>query len=234
MDSYYIGGIMNELVLLEEDQEIEFLTRVNLYAQFAKNHLINSVDSYSEADRKITEGEHIKKAIKEKLDPIVSERHKAHKESTTFRTKMIDPVENSSQLLMEKMKVFVKAQDEKIAEEKKQLEEKAKQRQEEECLKQAEQMEKAGDSQEAIDAVLDLAEDPAPEVHIASPILRSKTSFTPSWDIEVINEFEIPEEYIIRTVNIKAIKQIVNDKKGNIKIPGIKIEETTSTRRNSR
>lgn len=225
---------MNDLVLLDETQEIEFLTRVNLYAQFAKNHIVNTVESYSEADRKITEGEHIKKAIKEKLDPIVSDRHKSHKAATTLRSGMLDPVENSSQALMEKMKVFVRVQDEKIAEEKKKLEDEAKARQEEECLKQAEQMEKAGDSKEAIDAVLELAEDPAPEVHIATPILRSKTSFTPSWDVEVINEDEVPDEYIIKTVNLKAIKQIVKDKKGNIKIPGIKIEETTSARRNSR
>lgn len=225
---------MNDLALIEQDQEIEFLTRVNLYGQFAKDHLINSVESYSLADRKITEGEHIKKAIKEILDPIVSERHKSHKDSTKFRSGMLEPVESFSQLLMEKMKVFQKAQDEKIAEEKKRLEEQAKERQEAECLKQAEEMEQAGAPKEAIDAVLDLAEDPAPEVHIATPILRSKTSFTPSWDIEVLNEDEVPDEYIIRTVNVKAIKQIVKDKKGNIGIPGIRIFETTSTRRNSR
>lgn len=225
---------MNELILLDEEQEIEFLTRINLFSMFAKDLLINSVETYSQADQKITEGEHIKKALKAKLDPVVSERHKAHKEATKFRSSMIDPIENSSQVLMTKMKVFQKAQDEKIAEEKRKLEAQAKEKQESECLKQAEEMEKAGESKEAINAVLELAEDPTPEVHIATPILRSKTSFTPSWDIEVVNEAEVPEQYIIRTINIKAIKQIVNDKKGDIQIPGIKIEETTSARRNSR
>lgn len=225
---------MSDLILLEEEQEIELLTRINLFGMFAKTHVINSIETYSYADRKITEGEHIKKVIKEKLDPIVSERHKSHKEATKFRSAMIDPVENSSQVLMGKMKVFQKVQDEKMAQDKKRLEDEAKKRQEEECLRQAEDMEKAGMPEEAIDAVLDLADGPAPEVHIATPILRSKTAFTPSWDVEVIDEFKVPEDYIIRTVNIQAIKKIVNDKNGNIKIPGIKIEETTSTRRNSR
>lgn len=223
---------MSDLILLEE--ETEFLTRVNLFAIFAETHVVHSIETYSYADKKITEGEHIKKTIKEKLDPIVSDRHKSHKEATKFRSAMIDPIENSSQVLMEKMKVFQKEQDEKMAEEKKKLEDEAKQRQEKECLKQAEEMEKAGADEATINAVLDLADGPAPEVHLATPILRSKTSFAPSWDIEVINEDEVPEQYIIRTVNIKAIKQIVKDKKGNIKIPGIKINETTSTRRNSR
>lgn len=224
---------MNELILFEEE-EAELLTRVSLYKMFAMDHVVDSVGSYSEADRKITEGEHIKKVIKEQLDPIVSERHKSHKEATKFRSAMIDPVENSSQVLMGKMKVFQKVQDEKMAQDKKRLEDEAKKRQEEECLRQAEDMEKAGMPEEAIDAVLDLADGPAPEVHIATPILRSKTAFTPSWDVEVIDEFKVPEDYIIRTVNIQAIKKIVNDKKGSIEIPGIKITETTSTRRNSR
>ncbi len=232
MDYNLTGGIMSDLILLEE--ETEFLTRVKLFELFTKTHVIHSIETYSYADKKITEAEHIKKAIKEKLDPIVSERHKAHKEATKFRSAMIDPIENSSQVLMEKMKIFQKVQDEKIAKEKKKLEDEAKARQEEECLRQAEEMENAGEKKEIIDAVLDLADDSVPEVHLATPILRSKTSFTPSWDIEVINEDEVPDQYIIRTVNVKAIKQIVKDKKGNIKIPGIKIIDTTSTRRNSR
>ena len=134
---------MSDLILLEEAQEIEFLTRINLYEIFAKDHLINSVETYSQADQKITEGEHIKKGVKEKLDPIVSKRHKSHKEATKFRAKMIDPVENSSQILMTKMKVYQKAQDEKAAEEKRKLEAEAKEKQDSECLKQAGEMEKA-------------------------------------------------------------------------------------------
>jgi hypothetical protein len=224
---------MKDLMLIE-GQEIEFLTRINLYEKFAQDHLIHSVETYSQADQKITEGEHIKKAVKEKLDPIVSSRHKAHKEATKFRSGMIDPVELGSQVLMAKMRVFQKAQDEKYAEEKRKLEAEAKEKQESECLKQAEEMEKAGESKDVIDAVLELAEDPLPEVCIATPILRSKTSFTIGWDVEVVNENEVPEQYIIRTVNVAAIQKIVNDKKGNIKIPGIKIEETKKARRNSR
>ena len=137
---------MSDLILLEEAEEAEFLTRVHLFGVFSTNHVINSIETYSEADRKITEAEHIKKAIKKKLDPIVSERHKSHKEATKFRSEMLFPIENCSQILMDKMKVFQRIQDEKIAEEKRKLEEEAKQRQEQECLKQAEEMEKAGDS----------------------------------------------------------------------------------------
>jgi len=224
---------MKDLILVEE-QEAEFLTRVHLFGLFSTNHLIHSVETYAEADRKITEGEHIKKAIEEKLDPIVSERHKAHKAATKFRYDLIYPIENCSQILMDKMKAYQRYQDEKQAAEKKKLEDEATARQEKECWEQAEELEKAGADKKTIDAVLELANDPIKEVHIATPILRSKTSFKQSWDIEVLNEDEVPDQYIIKTVNIKAIKQIVKDKKGNIGVPGIRIFETTSTRRSSR
>jgi len=146
----------------------------------------------------------------------------------------MDPIEGSSQKLLRDMRIFQTQEAERNAAAQKLLEDVAKKKQEQECLDQAEEMEKAGMPKEAIDGVLDLAELPGPEIHLATPILRSKTSFTPSWEVEVIDEFLVPEDYIIRTVNLKAIKQIVKDKSGAIEIPGIKITETTSTRRNSR
>lgn len=229
---------MNDLTVVKENKletvEGEFLQRIQEFEGFACNHLINNHYTYSQADAKISEGELIKKGIKGILDPIVSKRHKFHKEATTFRSKLIDPIESSSQKLMRDMQIFQTQEAERNAAAQKILEDAAKEKQEQECLDQAEEMEKAGMDKEAIDGVLDLAELPGPEVHLATPILRSKTSFTPSWDVEVIDEFLVPEDYIIRTVNLKAIKQIVKDKSGAIEIPGIKITETTATRRNSR
>jgi len=229
---------MNDLTVVKENKletvEGEFLQRIQEFEGFACNHVINNQYTYSQADAKVSEGEFIKKGIKVVLDPIVSERHKHHKEATAFRSKLLDPIESSSQKLMRGMQIFQTQEAERNVAAQKLLEDAAKQKQEQECLDQAEEMEKAGMDKEAIDGVLDLAELPGPEVHLATPILRSKTSFTPSWDVEVIDEMEVPEEYIIRTVNIKAIKQIVKDKNGNIGIPGIRIFETTQTRRNSR
>ncbi len=229
---------MNDLTVVKENKleaaEEKFMQRIQEFEGFACEHVINNQYTYSQADAKVTEGEFIKKGIKELLDPIVSERHKFHKESTAFRSKLIDPIESSSQKLMRGMQIFQTQAAERNAAAQKLLEDAAKQKQEQECLDQAEEMEKAGMDKEAIDAVLELADGPTPEVHLATPILRSKTSFTPSWEVEVIDEFLVPEDYIIRTVNLTAIRQIVKDKSGAIEIPGIKITESTQTRRNSR
>jgi len=209
----------------------EFLKRINEFHIYGISLQINSMDAWADADRKIVEGQHLKAGIEERVNPVVSERHQAHKDATTLRKSLIDPIEIGSQALLKEMKKFKQKFEAEQEEEKKRIEGEAKRRQEDACLKQAEEMEKSGAPQEVIDAVLDLADDPAREVHYATPILRSKTSFTPAWKVEVVDESEVPEEYIIRTVNVAAIKKIVNSKKGNIRIPGIKIVEVEATKR---
>ena len=74
-------------------------------------------------------------------------------------------------------------------------------------------------------------EDLQHEIYVPEPDIRSKTKFDQGWDVEIVDELAVPEDYIIRTVNIKAIKEIVKQKKGNIKIPGIKIIPVTKTRK---
>ena len=219
----------------QDDLEVvkdEFLRRIQEYNSTCVSLSIDSIETWAGADALIVEGQHLKKGIEEEINPVVSDRHKAHKEATAFRKSLIDPIELGSQALLKEMKAFKQKFEAEQEEERKRIEGEAKKLQEEECLQQADEMEKAGAPKEAIDAVLDLADDPAREVHHATPILRSKTSFKPAWEVEVVDEFEVPDEYIIRTVNIQAIKKLVNDKKGNIKIRGIKITEVESTRRN--
>ena len=174
----------------------------------------------------------IMKGIKDKVDPIVSERNKAHKEATAFKKSLITPIDAGSRSLADKMRFYKDEQDRKLAEEKERLEQEAKKKQEEDCLKQAAELEKAGVSKEAVEAVLELANDPVPEVHLTTPELRSKTSFILDWDVEVIDKAAVPDKY--KTVNLGAIKRVVKAEKGQSDIPGIKIIETKQTRRNSK
>ena len=209
----------------------EFFKRIHLYKAFSENLVIDSDDLWTEADKKIREGQSLKDGIKEKLDPIVKERHAAHKEATAFRSSLVDPIEDGSKQLVLKMQIYKQKKKRRAAKEKKRLEEEAKTKQEDECLAQAAEMEAEGADPEAIKAVLDFAEDLQSEIYVPTTVLRSKTSFTLDWKVEVVDEFLVPEEFIIRTVNTQAIKKIVQDKKGNIKIPGIKIIETEKVRR---
>ena len=110
------------------------------------------------------------------------------------------------------------------------MEAEAKKKHEENCLKEAVELEAKGQT-EAAESVLDFAEDLQPDIYVPELDLRSKTKFDQGWDVEVVDELAVPEDYIIRTVDIKAIKAKVKQKKGNIKIPGIKIIPVTKTRK---
>jgi len=236
MDDIETKNATTRFPTLSESSKIEavkreFFKRIHLYKGFSENMVIDSDDSYREADEKIVEGQYLKQGIKEKLDPIVKERNTAHKRATAFRASLVDPIEDGSKRLVVKMQIYKQNQRQRAAEEKKRLEEEAKKRQEDECLAQAAEMEANGADPKAIDGVLDFAEDLQSEIYVPTTVLRSKTSFTLDWKIEVVDEFLVPEEFIIRTVNEKAIKKIVQDKKGNIKIPGIKIIEGEKVKR---
>lgn len=226
---------MSDLVRKKpDDLEVanwDFLERVTAYHNKAQSMIIDSLDAWAVADRMVSEGQRIKAGIKEKVDPVVKEKHQEHKDAVKFRNSLVDPIETGSKTLCKKMQTFKSIHDRQQAEEKEKREAELKAEQEKACLKQAEEMEKAGQPKEAIEAVIELGKE---EVHVPTQVLRSKTSFDIDWDIEVVDEFAVPEDYIIRTINTQAIKQIVKKKKGNIKIPGIKIFEVEKTRRNGR
>lgn len=214
-----------------EEARKEFFLRIQKYGEFANGFVIDSPEKHKEADLKVQEGQRLKAGILEKVDPIVKERHEAHKESTKFRSACLAPIEEGSKLLVKKMELYQVEVSRKANEERERLEKEAKKEHEKEFLKQAAELEAQGASSESIKAVIDFAHDLQPEIYIPEPDLRTKTKFKIGWDIEVLDEFAVPEDYIIRTVNIKAIKEVVKQKKGNIKIPGIKVIQKTETRR---
>lgn len=211
--------------------ELEFFKRIRKYREFSQSMNIDSPEKHSEADHMVREGQRLKAGIKEKVDPIVKQRHSAHKEATRFRKKCLDPIEEGQKEITGKMEAYKKKAIQEAAKERERLESEARLAHEAACLKQAAELEAEGAPKESIEAVLDYAEDLQPEIYVPEYDLRSKTKFDPAWEIEVVDEFAVPEEYIVRTVNTKAIKEIVKSKKGNIKIPGIKILTTTKTRR---
>ena len=221
--------------LLTNDDKIEaarqeFFRRIENYKDYSSNLIIDSPEKHQEADQKVREGQRLKAGIKEKVDPIVKERHEAHKESTKCRSACLDPIEQGQKQLTDKMATYQKEEAEKAAKERERLEAEAKKRHEENCLKEAAELEAKGQT-EAAESVLDFAEDLQHEIYVPEPDIRSKTKFDQGWDVEIVDELAVPEDYIIRTVNIKAIKEIVKQKKGNIKIPGIKIIPVTKTRK---
>ena len=210
----------------------EFYSRIKQYKESSEAFVVNSPGSFEAAGLKSNEGLRITKGIKDKIDPIVKERHAAHKEATAFKKGLIEPIESGSKALLAKMNTYRIEKERQEAAELKRLEEEAQKKREEECLKQAADMEKEGAPVEAVDAVLSLADDPAPEVHMATPVLRSRTSFIPDWEVAVFDKAAVPEEY--KVVDLAAIKKVVKAQKGQSAIPGIRITTTTTMRRSGR
>jgi hypothetical protein len=224
---------MTDLVFNQEalqDLRGEFMGRVQAYQNQAENMIIDSIEQWGLADRMVSEGQIIKSGIKERADPVVREKDKAHSDAVRFRAGLVGPIEKGSQALLAKMQSFKRRYDREQAEIQKKREAELLAEQEKACLEQAKQMEAEGQSPEVIEAVRQLGRE---NVYVPTQILRSKTGFSIGWDFEIVDEELVPDLYVIKEINKKAIREIIKTQKGNIKIPGIKIfqvEKTTRSR----
>jgi len=186
-------------------------------------------DDYSLADKILSEGAAIIKGIKLIHDPICKATNTAHKTAMGARKILIDPVDQACKIISTLMGNFKLDEFHRVAEKQQTLVKKAQKEQEDHAFNQAAEMEKEGAPKELVEAVLKMAEDP---VQITQPVdqeLRSKNSFTPSWDIEVLDKALVPDYY--KTVNEGALRAAVKAAKGNITIPGIRVFDTFKTRR---
>lgn len=188
-----------------------------------------SPDDYKVGDRVVSECASLVKRIKEIHDPICDATNKAHKAATGGRKKLIDPINQASKIIDDKLGNFKMKHDRQVAEEQRLLEEEARKEQEDHALTQAAQMEKEGLSKEVIEAVLETANDPVRVAAPLTPALTSNNSRTIDWDIEIVDKVLVPWRYM--NVNEAAIRAAVRAAKGDIKISGVKVIETFKTRR---
>lgn len=189
---------------------------------------VRNRDEFRNADHVLSEGAALIKGIKLIHDPICAATNTAHKLATSTRKKLIDPVKQACDILVKGMGNFKLIEDRRIAQEQEKKAEIARKEQEEAAFAQAAELEKEGAPAEVVDAVLDMADAP---VQIDQPVdeLRSRTSFTPSWGIEIVDKALVPDCY--KTVEEGAIRTAVKGAKGDITIPGVRIFETFNTRK---
>jgi len=188
-------------------------------------------DAYKDGDLAVSECAALVKRIKEIHDPVCKATNLAHKASTKARKDLIDPIEQASKIIDTKLGNYKMAHDRKIAEEAKVLQEKAQKEQREAAVIQAEQMKKEGAVSEVIDLVLESADDPVEAPKPETPQLHSKNSRTLDWKIQIIDKSLVPDHYKTILVDEVSILKKVRTEKGNLTIPGVRIEETFKTRR---
>ena len=188
-------------------------------------------EAYKDGDMAVSECKALINRIHAIHDPVCKATNLAHKASTKARSTLIDPIEQASKIIDTKLGNYKMAHDRKIAEEARVLQEKAQKEQREAAVVQAEQMEKEGAISEVIDLVLESADDPVEAPKPETPQLHSKNSRTLDWKIEIVDKSLVPEHYKTILVDEVSILKKVRTEKGDIKIPGVRIEETFKTRR---
>ena len=186
-------------------------------------------DEYKAGDLAVSECASLVKRIKEIHDPICAATNTAHKTATGARKSLVDPINQASTIIDNKLTNFKMAYEKKLAAERKALEDKARKEQEDAAMEQAAEMEKEGQPKELVDAVLEMGTESLQVEKPRAPDLSSVNSRTPDWSIEVVDKNLVPEYY--KTVNEGAILADVRSKQGNIKVPGVKIFDTFKTRR---
>ena len=159
--------------------------------------------------------------------------HKAWKSICNKEKQMILPIKEGGRLLPKKMSAYRQDREALEAEKRKKEEEKKRLEMKVEALKMAED----GVPEEAVDAVLEMAEEPSVAL---TPELRGKTSFTGSYEVRLIpgEEWSIPKDILEPTTpaQIKATEAKVKAQaklNGGKPVKGFEIIQTETARRKS-
>lgn len=230
------GGAGNPAALVPLEKKVEiakdnFQARAEKMVREFSAFVVNSPETFTLADVKITQGMNLIKGIRSYWDPVCDSAFKTHKISTTTRKKLIDPIDEVTKRLGRLMADYELERDRKIAAERKALEDKAKKEQEEAVAAQVKEMEAAKAPPEVIKEVQKLADQPVQVEAPATTVLRSKTGFTLDWEIRVEDKSLVPPEYLV--VDEAAILKVVRATKGQVKVPGVKVNEIRKVTRRS-
>lgn len=190
-----------------------------------KNVIVKDDDTWSDAQKKISQGAAVRKAAKAKLEPykeIIKEMRAQVQEAERL---ILGPVNEGCQALVDKIAAYEKERDEII--------EAQIQKRREESSEAAKlmvfDMEEQGAPGAAIESAKEMIDLPDAPIHI--PTLKGNNTIKESWDIEIIKgkEDQIPPEYLIpvnetmRKAVAGNIKKVVVAMHGRIAINGVRI-----------
>lgn len=220
--------------MLAENQSVEkTLERRSVsHIAFCEALVVADDTSYAEADRKVSESAALEKGVKEYWAEAKKSTYVAWKSICTKENQMLEPIKKGGEILVAKMANY---RTEREAVEQKKREEEQERNKAEMQLKAFELAEQ-GVPQEAVDAVMEMADEP---VSIAPKNeLRGKTSFSVDYEVRVIKgkEHLIPREVLEPTtpLMVKALEakvKVLAKASGGKKIEGIEITQTTKARR---
>lgn len=192
----------------------------------------------------------LRREIDETFDPVIKKSHEAHKEAVAAKKKVEAPVADAEAIVKRGMGTY-QLEQERVAREAAEVARKERERLEAEAraregaerkrlereaedrrLAEASEAEARGDAETAA-RLLDAPLEPvfvAPAAPVFMPPPAPETakvegvSFRESWDFELVDERNLPREYL--TPDLKKIGAVVRAMKGETKIPGVRVWST--------
>lgn len=211
----------------------ELARRSNAILKFCEALVITDDSSYAEADKKASETKALEKGVVAYWDEPKSWAHKSWKAICGKENQMLKPIKEGGGLLTKKMSAYRQEREALEAAKRREEEEKKKLAMKVEALEMAED----GIEQVAVDAVLEMAEEPSV---VPTQKLRGKTSFTVSYEVRMIpgQEHLIPHKILVPTTpaqkkaTVAKVKAQANTNGGEF-VAGFEIIQTETARRKS-
>lgn len=221
-------------VVLEPAIEGEILS----VATTAKSFIVRSDEDLQTANDRLRSIKALMKAIDEGFDDVIARAHEAHKAAVAAKKRYYAPLQESEALIKRAMGAYHEAvlrERERIAREEREREE-AKARE----LAKAEALDRAAaESKDRAEAATlrQMASESIGQAaaleSIDTPSIPHRpqvegTSFVDVWQFEVVDATLIPRTYL--TVDLPAIGREVRIRKGDTRIPGVRVYATKSVR----
>ncbi len=192
--------------------------------KIAKELVIETEEQATEASEMVKKLKELENEIRASFDPVIDKAYKAHKEAIAQRDEHLKPVLEAQKKIKDCLSKWKEKEELKRLQEAMRIAEEKRKEEEEKRLQQAELLEKMGETEKA-NEILEQPIFCAPETE---KIKVEGISFAEIWTYEIINEAEIPREYLMP--DEKKINSVVKAMKNNIEIPGIKIFKKTIAR----
>ena len=184
----------------------------------------------NEFGRAIKEG---LKKIDEFCDPVIEAAHKAHKAALDQKKKLSAPFEAAKKVIDGKQIAWYRAEQARVAEERRKAEEEAWKKAEDERLRQAQELQNAGMTEAAADAL----DQPivAENIAVAEPELAGGESYREKWCAEVVDLMALVRAVAAGLAspncleaNMPTLNSMARTLKGTVRIPGVKFVKDIS------
>jgi len=200
----------------------------------AKSLAVVDVDTHQVGQEFLVRCARMEKAVREKLDPIISGANRTHKELTSLRGELLDPIGWARSIVSRKIADYEIEQTRKAEEERRRLEAGARKAEEERTLAAAIDAEQSGD-QAAAEEIMAVPVE-IPVIKPAPAFVRAEgVSSRTLYSAEVISLVALvqyvaghPEDANLLTPNQSAINDRARSQRDGFRLPGCKLVKKTS------